>query len=115
MKIKQICGIVIRKRQTDNSTEQVRVHASQSMFGSGKFRDRKPLPNDRPLDWFKLKTFAEDNLKVIGMIIYVLDRVENIVGNGEIADLQHTSIFSSSHNVFKKLFCPRSLKIGISW
>ena len=37
------------------------------------------LPKDKILDWSKLKAFADDNLKVVKMMIYVLVRVENIV------------------------------------
>ena len=37
------------------------------------------LPNDKILDWSKLKTYANDNLKVIEMTIYVLDTVEIIL------------------------------------
>ena len=47
-----------------------------------------------------MKAFADDNLIVIKMMIYVLDRVEKIVGKGENAG---NSIFSFSHSVFKSL------------
>ena len=59
-----------------------------------------PLPDDKILDWSKLKAFADNKLNVTKMIISVFDRVENIVGNGEI---DCTSNFSFSHNVFKRL------------
>ena len=48
----------------------------------------------------KLKAFADDKINVAEVMISVCDRVENIVGKGENAV---TSIFSFSHNVFKKL------------
>ena len=60
------------------------------------------LPNDKILDWFKLKAFADDNLKVIKMIIYVLDNIQNIVGKGENAGYQHFLLFP---NCFQKPFC----------
>ena len=41
------------------------------------------LPNDKILDWSKLKAFADDKLKVATIMIFVLDSVENIVGKGE--------------------------------
>ena len=47
-----------------------------------------------------MKAFADDKLNVTKMIISVFDRVENIVGKGEIAC---TSNFSFDHNVFKRL------------
>ena len=59
-----------------------------------------PIPHNKILDQNKLKAFADDNLNVTKMIISVFDRVENIVGKGEIAC---TSNFSLSHNVFKML------------
>ena len=59
-----------------------------------------PFPDDNILDQTKLKSSADDKLNVIKMIISVFDRVENIVGKGEIAC---TSNFSFSHSVFKRL------------
>ena len=67
--------------------------------------------NDKILDWFKFEAFADDNLKVIKMIIYVLDRVENIVGKRENAGYQHFLVFPLC---FQKPFCPRLLKVGIA-
>ena len=46
------------------------------------------------------------------MIISVFDRVENIVGKGEIAC---TSNFSFSHNVFKRLLSQRHQKVSLCW
>ena len=88
-----------------------------------------PLPDNKILDWSKLKAFADDKLNVTQMIISVFDRVENIVGKGEIAC---TSNFSFFHNVFKRLVSQgrqkvplcgnglsglylRSLKVGFVW
>ena len=70
------------------------------------------LPNGKILHWSKFKTFADDKFKVAKMMIFVLDRVENIVGKGENAGYQH---FSFSHNVFKRLLSWGSLKVGIAW
>ena len=51
------------------------------------------LPNDKILDWSKLKVFADDkNDLQLETMIFVFDRVENI---------EVTSIFSFYHNVFK--------------
>ena len=44
-----------------------------------------PFPHDQILDKSKLKAFADDKYNVTKMIISVFDRVENIVGKGEIA------------------------------
>ena len=44
-----------------------------------------PFPQDKVLDQTELKAFADDKLSVTKMIIFVFDRVENIVGKGEIA------------------------------
>ena len=44
-----------------------------------------PFPHGKILDQTKLKAFADDKLNVTKMIISVFDRIENIVGKGEIA------------------------------
>ena len=47
------------------------------------------LPNDKILDWSKLKAFADDNLNAIKKLKYVLGWVENMVGKGKNAGFQH--------------------------
>ena len=69
-----------------------------------------PFPHDKILDQTKLKAFADAKLNVTTMIISVSDRVENIVGKGEIAC---TSNFSFSHNVFKRLLSQRHQKVSL--
>ena len=41
----------------------------------------------------QLKAFADDTLKIMKMIIFLFDRVENTVGKGENAGYQHFLIF----------------------
>ena len=69
-----------------------------------------PLTDVKILDQTKLKAFTDDKLYVTKIIISVFDRVENIVGRGEIAC---TSNFSFSHNVFKKLLSQRRQKVSL--
>ena len=38
------------------------------------------LPNDKFLDWFKLKTFADHKLNLAEKLNFVLGKVENVVG-----------------------------------
>ena len=45
--------------------------------------ERNPLPNDKILDVIKLKAFTDDKLEVAKMTIYLFDREENTVGEGE--------------------------------
>ena len=45
------------------------------------------------LDWSKLKAFADDNLNVVQMMIYGLDRKEDIVRKGKNAGTQHHVLF----------------------
>ena len=59
-----------------------------------------PFPHKKILDQAKLKAFADNKLNVTKLIISVCDRIENIVGKGEIAC---TSNFSFAHNVLKRL------------
>ena len=55
-------------------------------------------PNDKILDWSKLKAFADDKIKLAKMMIFVFDRIENILGKGENAGKQHGSEFCSKRN-----------------
>ena len=50
---------------------------------------RNSLPNDKISDVTKLKAFADDKLNVARIMIYLLDRVENTVGNEENAGYQY--------------------------
>ena len=50
------------------------------------------LPNNI-LDLSKLKTFADNKIDVVEMMISLLDRVENTVGKEEKAGYQHFPIF----------------------
>ena len=70
------------------------------------------LPNDKCLDWSKLKAFADDKIKVTEKMIFVLEMVENIVGKGEKAGFQHFLLFPQ---YFQKASFSRSLKVGIVW
>ena len=56
--------------------------------------------NTSPLEGTKMKAIVDDKLNVTKMMISVFDRVENVVGKGEIAC---KSNFSFSHNVSKML------------
>ena len=67
-----------------------------------------PFPHDKISDQTKLKAFADNKLNVTKMIISVFDRVQNMVGKGEIAC---TSNFSFSHLVFKGLLSQRRQKV----
>ena len=41
------------------------------------------LPNDKILDWSKIKAYADDKINVTEKLNFVLGRVSNIVGKGE--------------------------------
>ena len=43
----------------------------------------KPLPNNKMWAITKLNAFEDDKFNVAKMLIFLYDRVENIVGNGE--------------------------------
>ena len=51
------------------------------------------LPNNKILDWTKLKAFADDKLDNAKIMISVYDWVENIVGKGENLGYQHFLFF----------------------
>ena len=68
-------------------------------------------PNDKILDWSKLKAFADDKIKLAKMMIFVFDTTENIVGKGENAGNQHFLLFPQC---FQKAFYSGSLEVGIA-
>ena len=68
------------------------------------------LPNDKFLDWSKLKAFADDKLNLAEKLKFVLERVENIVRKGENAGYRHFLLFSQC---FQKASFQGSLKVGI--
>ena len=70
------------------------------------------LPNNKILDCSKLKAFADDNIRVLKIIIFVFERVENNVGKGENAGHQHFLLFPRD---FQITFYSGSLKVGIVW
>ena len=58
----------------------------------------------------KKKAFADGIIKILKMMIFVLNGVENIVGKGENAGYQHFLLFPQC---FLKAFSLESLKVGI--
>ena len=52
-----------------------------------------PLPDDKVLELTKLKAFADVQLKVAEMTIFLFDRAENTVRKGENAGNQHFLLF----------------------
>ena len=70
------------------------------------------LPNDKILDWSKLKAFADDQINVTEKRKFGLGRVENIAGKGENAGYQHFLLFPQ---FFQKPHVLGLLKVGIVW
>ena len=68
------------------------------------------FPNDKILDWSKLKAFAYNKIEVPTTMIFVFDRLENIVEKGENACYQHFLLFPQC---FQNAFYSRSLEVGI--
>ena len=66
------------------------------------------LPNDKFLNWSKLKTFADNKLNLVEKFISVLVRVENIVGKGN----QHFLCFPQC---FQKTSLSGLSKVRIVW
>ena len=67
-------------------------------------------PNDKILDWSKLKAFADDKINVNQKLKFDLERVENIVVKRENAGYRHFLLF---RQCFSKVPFSRSLKVGI--
>ena len=58
---------------------------NQGLFGKGLRASQRTasinsLPNDKILDWSKLKDFADDYINVVKEWKFVIGREENIVG-----------------------------------
>ena len=70
------------------------------------------LPNNKILDWSKLKAFAEDKMNVTYELKFVSERIENIFGKEENAGYQHFLLFPKC---FQKPPSLGSLKVGIVW
>ena len=51
------------------------------------------LPNNKILDWSKLKAYADDKINVTEKLKFVMGKVENFVGKGENAGYQHFLLF----------------------
>ena len=69
------------------------------------------LQNDKFLDWSKMKTFADDKIKVTEKMEFVLEMVEkNIVEKGENAVYQHFLLFLQ---YLQKASFSSSLKVRI--
>ena len=70
------------------------------------------LPNDKIVDWSKLKEFANDNSNGVQIIIYVHNWEENTVGKEEKCWLP---AFSSFPTMFSKASFLWSFKVVIVW
>ena len=70
------------------------------------------LQCNKIFDCSKLKAFADNKIKVFKIMIFVFDRVENIVGKGENPGYQHLLLFQQC---FQKASFSGSLKVGIVW
>ena len=70
------------------------------------------LPNDKFLDWMKLKGFADDKINVAEKLRFVSKRVGNIVEKGENAGYQHFLLFPQC---FQKPSLLGLFKVRIMW
>ena len=71
-----------------------------------------PLPDDKILDWSKLKQFVDDNFKFDENSRKFSKRVENTVGKGEIAHYEQFLLFPQC---FLKACFPGASKCVIVW
>ena len=81
------------------SANAFNFNKSNKILSTGKVFNS--LPNKKKiLDWSKLKELADDNFYLVQIMIYVFDRVENIVGKGENAGYQHFLLFPQCFQKF---------------
>ena len=76
------------------------------------------LPNNKILDWSKIKALADDKINVTQELKFVSGRVENIRGKGENAVYQHFLFFPQCFQksfllgVVKSGLCGKELRVG---
>ena len=59
----------------------------------GHIKGYNSLPSDKILDLSKFKAFADNKSNAIEKLKFVLGRLENMVGKGENAGIQHFLLF----------------------
>ena len=67
-------------------------------------------PNDKILDWSKLKAFTDDEINVSEKLKFVFGRVGNIVGKEENAGYYHFLLFPQC---FRRLLSQGRKKLGL--
>ena len=84
------------------------------MFSTLKaqFLSFNPFPHDTILEQTNSKAFADDKLNVTELIISTFDRVENIVGKGEIARYEQFLLFPQR---FQTASFPEASKGVVLW
>ena len=91
----------------------LQTRKNQGLFGKGlRLIHFNPLPNNKILDRSKSKAFADYNIIATQNLRLALGMVENIVGKGENAGIQHFLLFPQC---FQKASFSGSLKVGIVW
>ena len=70
------------------------------------------LPNNKTLDWSKLKAIADNKINVNGKLEFDMGRVENLVEKKENAGYQHFLLFPQC---FQKASFQGTLKVVIGW
>ena len=88
------------------------VEKEKMLLSANAFTLFKSVPNNKFLAWSKLKTFADDKLDVVKMMISVFDRLENTMGKGKSAGYQHFHFFRQCSPNPSSLGL---LKVGIVW
>ena len=77
-------------------TVLAKINLSSANWSCSGKRRLNSLPNDKFLDWLKLKAFADDKINVTEKLKFVLGRLENMVDKGENAGYyQHFPLFPS--------------------
>ena len=70
------------------------MHQNEYLWSKGLIINViNPLPNDKFIDWSKLKALADSRINVTEKVQFDLGMVENIMGKGENAGYQHFLLF----------------------
>ena len=99
-----------------NVTEKNNIFSNEKPSFSGSLKVRivwhrlNSLPNNKIVDQFNLKDFADNKISETNKMNFVMGKVENIVGKRENAGHQHFSPFPT---MFSKAFFFRVVKSGL--
>ena len=85
--------VVQHNSKTNNQSDHFACNIIIIMKFAANLPFFNSLPNDKILDWSKLKALADNKMNVVENLKFVDGRIENIVEKGENAGYQNFLLF----------------------